>query len=700
MKYFVTVVIVCVIIVGAWFICGMDDSDKDSFEYKNVWIVQMKDNEMICVLGKDLDKKSKREDSSNSVYKKYKLASDAGKMYTHVMADIVVVDNVVTKVTLKPSMIKGSLVAIDEENKCVEVDRYGKVKLTNDFKVYEVECDKDRNVNDINEDIEGIYNDNNEEISIDIRHIGSNIKGLNIGLENVTYVVEKDKICGVIINGCLLDDLNNRDNNNVVKDNEKDKFNINFNTEKNDNSKQVGTYIKVLLKNSNYSSIFHNEVSLKSKDNLEIFYVDDAKEVSVNNSKKVGKDKLEIYESEESDLKKKNYVRNKIKEGKLVKISSKSRYFNNYDRIIIVNESDILDEQKDADKNIGKDITEDINDKGIIIPSIKRSVKGIKYKGYLEIIKTKQGLIVINTLDIEDYLYSVVPSEMPESYPIEALKAQAICARTYAMNKIKSSGYKKYGAHLDDSISYQVYNNMKYGKNSIRAVDETKGQIITYKDGPASVYYYSTSSGYSSTTKDVFGGEKLVYLPSKKQVLSTDGDAFERNCEWFKWKTSINGDKLSRSINDNIYRMNKAGGLTNVKVYNKKYKKYIKGPVSNIGNLKSIKVKERGSGGIVTKIIIKGTKNSICVEKQYTIRQMLAVSNQTIVKNNGKKIKGMTALPSGFFKIKKKGNNYIISGGGYGHGVGMSQCGASELAKRGIGYREIIEFYFEGVEIR
>jgi stage II sporulation protein D len=145
--------------------------------------------------------------------------------------------------------------------------------------------------------------------------------------------------------------------------------------------------------------------------------------------------------------------------------------------------------------------------------------------------------------------------------------------------------------------------------------------------------------------------------------------------------------------------MNKSGGMTNVKVYNKKHKKYIKGPVSNIGKLKSIAVKERKSGGIVTKIIIKGTKNSICVEKQYTIRQMLAVSNQTIVKNNGKKVKGMTTLPSGFFKIKKKGNNYVISGGGYGHGVGMSQCGAMELAKRGYEYKKILRFYFKDVEI-
>jgi hypothetical protein len=320
----------------------MDDSD-DSFECKNVWIVQMNDNEMICVLGKDFDTKSKSADDSNSTYKKFRLAGDPRKTYTHIMADIVVKNNVVTRVTLKPSVIMGRLVAIDEENKCVEVDKYGKVKLTDDFKVYEVENDKK---------------------SLDIRYIGDNIKGLNIGLENVTYVVEKDKICGVIINGCLLDDLKKSDNK-IIDDNEEKKSNKTLKNKKYDNAEQEDTKIKVLLKNSNYSSVFHNEVSLKSNDELEIFYVDNAKEVSVNNSKKMGTDKLEIYKSEDSELKKKNYVSKKIKEGKLVTITSRSKYFNNYDRIIIVKDSDIFDEQKGINKNIVKDTNKDISNNGI-----------------------------------------------------------------------------------------------------------------------------------------------------------------------------------------------------------------------------------------------------------------------------------------------------------------------------------------------
>lgn len=108
--------------------------------------------------------------------------------------------------------------------------------------------------------------------------------------------------------------------------------------------------------------------------------------------------------------------------------------------------------------------------------------------------------MLINELPLEEYLYSVVPSEMPASYPQEALKAQAICARTYAYTHMQRAGYEALGAHVDDSSSYQVYNNILEQEEATAAVKATYGQLLVREDGvtPAETYYYSTSWGYGS----------------------------------------------------------------------------------------------------------------------------------------------------------------------------------------------------------
>ena len=666
MKYLAVIGVVVLIILGSYYVSSLE-LNKDEIEYKNIWVVSAKDDMLVCIIDK------------SNIIKNYKLVSKINKNYSNIVADIVIKDNKVKKIVFKPSVINGKLMAIDVEKGYVDIDKYGKVKVDEKCMLYEV----DKNTN--NDKSVASKEDN----KCTITYKDNSIDSLNIGMNNIIYIVEKDKICAMVIDGKRINIGTIEEADNNCKSNNDD------NTREEGNI-TADTKIKVLLKTSNYNSIYHNRVTLKSKDNIELLYISNnekAKEVSVNKSKK-----LDIDGIEQVELKQKEYSVKKIPVNKSFTITNNSKYFSDYNRVIIVNKD---------------------NKKGITLSNIKRSAGGITYKGNIEIIKDSSGLVVVNEVDLEQYLYSVVPSEMPESFPIEALKAQAICARTYAMNKIEHSGYKKYGAHLDDSISYQVYNNIRYGKNSIQAVDSTKGEVIKYKDKLASVYYYSTSSGYSSTTKDVFGGNNLSYLPSKAQVInnknkslgitsrqinnngyfkkhimSTNGGYFEKDCEWFRWKITIPVDKLSKIINDNIYKLNKAGNSSNIKVYNKKKKKYISGYVSTIGKLKSIKVKERKSGGLVTKVIIKGSKKSICVENQYTIRQLLASKEQVVIKKNGNKTSNMSSLPSCYFIIEKKGDNYIINGGGFGHGVGMSQYGASELAKRGLNYREILEFYF------
>lgn len=134
---------------------------------------------------------------------------------------------------------------------------------------------------------------------------------------------------------------------------------------------------------------------------------------------------------------------------------------------------------------------------------------------------------MVNELPLEEYLYSVVPSEMPASYPLEALKAQAICARTYAYGHMSRAGYPRYGAHVDDSTSYQVYNNITEADSATTAVKETYGQMILTDEGTvANTYYYSTSCGVGTTANvwKTAEAEALDYL-KKRPAESGEPDA-------------------------------------------------------------------------------------------------------------------------------------------------------------------------------
>ncbi len=116
---------------------------------------------------------------------------------------------------------------------------------------------------------------------------------------------------------------------------------------------------------------------------------------------------------------------------------------------------------------------------GILIPSIHRQCGTPSYGGRLEIRPCEAGLLAINILPLEKYLEAVVPSEMPSTYEKEALKAQAVCARTYAWKQMQGSRLHEYGADVDDSVSYQVYQNVAPQESTTKAVRETEGMILS-----------------------------------------------------------------------------------------------------------------------------------------------------------------------------------------------------------------------------
>ena len=307
------------------------------------------------------------------------------------------------------------------------------------------------------------------------------------------------------------------------------------------------------------------------------------------------------------------------------------------------------------------------------LESIERGCGTPAYAGTLELRTVSGGMAVINELPVETYLCGVVPSEMPASYELEALKAQAVCARSYAFRQMTSYGYPEYEAHVNDSTDFQVYNNSERQENSTRAVAETEGQVVRYKGEIATTYYYSTSCG-RTTSLEAWGtdpGGGGGYLQSV-EVCGEQGD-YEKDLPWYRWTAQVPVQTLSALVSAN----------TGVQV----------------GTLSSVEVTKRGPGDVALQIVASGDAGSVTVDTENKIRGALGGSGYTITKNDGSTSQSTALLPSAFFTIEKSGDNFVISGGGFGHGIGMSQNGANEMAKQGADYREILQMFYKDVEI-
>ncbi len=352
----------------------------------------------------------------------------------------------------------------------------------------------------------------------------------------------------------------------------------------------------------------------------------------------------------------------------------------------------------------------------LVLENLKRSQGMPAYRGSLEIHRADGALQVINELPLEEYLYSVVPSEMPTEYASEALKAQAVCARSYAVQQMKSHRLAEYGAHVDDSVSFQVYNNLREDEKAIEAVNATKDQVVAYNGKVASTYFYSTSCGSSAGTKDVWYTKKNIkYLPSclldaerSTRDLSSQEEfiAFmkekpqtvDSGSGWYRWETTISSGSLQKSVERSLetrYQVNP----TQIQVRGDDGS-FVSRPVRSVGKIENILVKKRGKSGIISMIEIQGTEAVVQVYTEYNVRALLIGENTKFTRQDKKVVSGLNILPSGFFYLEKKGDSFVFRGGGYGHGVGMSQNGANIMAKQNKTYADILTFYFPGTAVQ
>jgi stage II sporulation protein D len=292
------------------------------------------------------------------------------------------------------------------------------------------------------------------------------------------------------------------------------------------------------------------------------------------------------------------------------------------------------------------------------------------------------GIVLVNTVPLETYVCYVLPSEMPETFSYEALKAQAVCARTYACSQMKDGRYAAYGANLDDTTTFQVYNNIGRKELCDQAVTDTKGQILTYEGELINCYYYSTSPGVTENL-EVWQKDSPAYLAvlnftekeytdlSKEETflryMKDAPDSYDSGSSFYRWSAVLD---ISGGT-DAVY-----------------------------GALKKISVSSRTKAGYVCGLTVSYEYGSVLLENENEIRQFLGKYLTELTLSDGSTRTGFTSLPSACFAITETdGSTLYLTGGGFGHGIGMSQYGADAMGKAGLDYRAILEAYYPGAEI-
>ncbi|MBS4030984.1 MAG: SpoIID/LytB domain-containing protein [Clostridiales bacterium] len=359
------------------------------------------------------------------------------------------------------------------------------------------------------------------------------------------------------------------------------------------------------------------------------------------------------------------------------------------------------------------------------------------YRGHMEIRAVNGQLYIVNETTLEEYLYSVVPSEMPVSFGLEPLKVQSIAARSYAVASIYRSGFRRIAAHVDDSIASQVYNNMQEQAISNRAVNETAGIIAAYGSDVVDARFFSTSAGMTANFHEVwhdpasgeFPAQPIPYLQARRQVwndtlpdVTTENgakqfiadlhwNAYDYNSPWFRWQVEMTREELEATIKKNLAARQKAqpdfvltktdSGFISMEI-----------PDNPLGKLLDFRVIRRGEGGNIMELEIVGENGTYMLVKEYTIRFTVRPTKVgtgrdiILLRHDGSRLNNYTILPSTFltFDIRRDNTGNITSihfnGGGNGHGVGMSQWGAKGLADNGNSYTEIITHYYPGIELK
>ena len=337
------------------------------------------------------------------------------------------------------------------------------------------------------------------------------------------------------------------------------------------------------------------------------------------------------------------------------------------------------------------------------IKNLKRAGKDALYRGQIKLVCPKEGYFnIVNLLGVEEYLKGVVPNEMPVHFGLEALKAQAVAARNYVLSpRIKSSP----NYDVVDSVASQVYFGANTEKElSNQAVEETKGIVAIYDWNLILALYSSTAGGYTESYENAFSEPQTGVFPAKPKpyltgvpdyedfgILNDEESAakfykskpksFDNKSSYYRWERKWTQEELQNEVQNHIAAQSAAGFV---------HPAVQRGEI--IGQIKGLKVLERGLSGKIMKLEIQTETQNYVVEKELVIRRLFTVDGK--------------ALPSANFVIEQEFDeednlkNIKIYGGGYGHGVGLSQYGAGYMATHlHKTYDEILKHYYQGISL-
>lgn len=267
-------------------------------------------------------------------------------------------------------------------------------------------------------------------------------------------------------------------------------------------------------------------------------------------------------------------------------------------------------------------------------------VNGSHYNGRIEVWKGTKGLFLINELPLEEYVSSVVQAEVGKNWDSEALKAQAVIVRTYALHKIK---HKRHHINYDltSSVLHQIYNGQRSAPQISDAVLSTKGEILTYDGEVIESLYHSTCGGKTEIPEEVFMSS-YPYLQS-----------VESNCElspYWIWERKISLKEISSAL--------------------------------DIPDIDDMRISSHTKTGRVK-----------------TLDVLYAHSVLSIKATDLRKALGWKRLPSTKFDMTVINGHVIFEGKGYGHGVGLCQWCALEMARNGMNYKDILSFFYPGTTI-
>ncbi len=277
------------------------------------------------------------------------------------------------------------------------------------------------------------------------------------------------------------------------------------------------------------------------------------------------------------------------------------------------------------------------------------AVKGNQYRGVIKAIASPSGVTLVNQVSMEDYLKGVVPCEIVPSWQMDAIKAQAVAARTYAM--FHKNGYRSAGYDVTDDTRTQVYRGVSAETEATnRAVMETAGEVVTYGGSPIDAVFHASGGGYTENCENVWGSAVpyLKGVPEDKYATP--------------WKKTIS---LA-----SFMKMADVGKLKGIKL-----------SALHIGE--AHKASDRGISGRVKSVTLVGSKGNRVV--------------------SGERLQQIYDLNSTLFDLSVSGNQLVITGYGYGHGLGLSQWGAEAMAEKHGGakdyYKTILTHYFTGTKV-